>query len=711
MKKVFNSLFVIIAAMVTFAGCAKQEIDAPATPETKTVQFFANSIETKTAFGTPDGTTYPTLWSNGDRVKVFLNLYSVEGSKTEDVVTVQPSEDLRTATFKSNEINDPATPEYTFYAVSPSTAYKSGSRDADNNCFVVSIPKTQEPTDASVDPSTQVIYAISSTVDAFPTSVDLSFKHFTAYCKLSFSNIDNSLGNDIKSVTVQSDDLNFVGEWKLGLDGNHMPNSETDNDAIHITTNSSENIWFACAPVDVRGKDVTFIVETSKGTATRTVKFPTDDERYQFKSGSIAKLKVNMEEAVIEIPETVQYFTKVETTPTDWSGTYLIVYETGNVAFNGSLSTLDAVSNTVPVTIAENKIQYTESLAKSTFVIAKSGESYSIKSASGYYIGNTSNANALKQDNSTEYTHTISLANGDVSLTESYNTTLKFNNTSNQKRFRYYKSGQEAIQLYKLAGSGSEGGEGGETPVEKTLESITVAGAKTEYTVGDEFVEPTVTATYSDGSTEDVTASAEFTGYNMSAAGTYTVTVSYSGKTTTYSITVSAAQGGGSEDVEYISIINVANINAVKTMGNGSYGDYKDTDVTVTINELSLIAKNICANSKDGNVKMAAKQFIQIQASKGYIYNTDKTVKSVKVWTLPSKSDIQIATGSAQNPTTLITLSNPSTESVVLLDNNNTEVSTTLNVYEVNLEESKSYFKISASKAAWVYKVEVTYTN
>lgn len=60
MKKVFKSLFVIVAAMITFAGCAKQEIDAPAT-ETKTVQFFAESIETKTAFGTPDGTTYPTF--------------------------------------------------------------------------------------------------------------------------------------------------------------------------------------------------------------------------------------------------------------------------------------------------------------------------------------------------------------------------------------------------------------------------------------------------------------------------------------------------------------------------------------------------------------------------------------------------------------------------------------------------------------------------
>ena len=80
MKKLFNSFFVIIAAMVTFAGCAKQEIAAPTTPETKTVQFFANSIETKTHFGdkTADN-KYPTLWDAGDKVKVLMNLDNVSG--------------------------------------------------------------------------------------------------------------------------------------------------------------------------------------------------------------------------------------------------------------------------------------------------------------------------------------------------------------------------------------------------------------------------------------------------------------------------------------------------------------------------------------------------------------------------------------------------------------------------------------------------------
>lgn len=76
-----------------------------------------------------------------------------------------------------------------------------------------------------------------------------------------------------------------------------------------------------------------------------------------------------------------------------------------------------------------------------------------------------------------------------------------------------------------------------------TLTSIEVSDAKTAYYVGDTFVKPTVTATYSNGSTSDVTNSATFSGYNLSNAGNQTVTVSYTNgvtRTTSYSITVTA---------------------------------------------------------------------------------------------------------------------------------------------------------------------------
>lgn len=72
-----------------------------------------------------------------------------------------------------------------------------------------------------------------------------------------------------------------------------------------------------------------------------------------------------------------------------------------------------------------------------------------------------------------------------------------------------------------------------------TLVSIEVSDAKTAYYVGDTFVKPTVTATFSNGSTSDVTNSATFSGYDMSTAGNQIVTVSYGGQSTIYQITVS----------------------------------------------------------------------------------------------------------------------------------------------------------------------------
>ena len=85
------------------------------------------------------------------------------------------------------------------------------------------------------------------------------------------------------------------------------------------------------------------------------------------------------------------------------------------------------------------------------------------------------------------------------------------------------------------------------TDSEKTLSSIALSGTyPTTFTQGGTFSHDgmTVTATYSDSTTADVTSSATFSGYNLSNTGNQTVTVSYTEgvvtKTATYTITVSA---------------------------------------------------------------------------------------------------------------------------------------------------------------------------
>ena len=151
-------------------------------------------------------------------------------------------------------------------------------------------------------------------------------------------------------------------------------------------------------------------------------------------------------------------FEKVTSAPSDWSGTYLIVYEKGNLAFDGSRTALDVGQNNVSVTIKDNAIEANDAMKAIAFVIAKNGDKYTIKSASGYFIGNDADSNKLASSTSTAYNNTITFNNADeIHIVGKGGSYLRYNATSgtNNERFRYYKSSsytsQKAIQLYKLS--------------------------------------------------------------------------------------------------------------------------------------------------------------------------------------------------------------------------------------------------------------------
>ena len=142
-------------------------------------------------------------------------------------------------------------------------------------------------------------------------------------------------------------------------------------------------------------------------------------------------------------------YVKVTSAPNDWSGDYLIVYEDIEVAFNGGLSTLDATSNYIDVDINNGVIASTATTDAAKFTIASMTTGYSIKSASGYYIGRIANSNGMNTSMTDQYSNNFSISGGTVTITSSSNPTLKFNSDNNQKRFRYFKSGQQDIVLYK----------------------------------------------------------------------------------------------------------------------------------------------------------------------------------------------------------------------------------------------------------------------
>ncbi len=151
-------------------------------------------------------------------------------------------------------------------------------------------------------------------------------------------------------------------------------------------------------------------------------------------------------------------YVKVTSGITNWSGKYLIVYEVGSKAFNGNLAALDNYNNFIDVTISNNEIVSNRTTDASSFTISGSGSNYIIKSNSGYYIGQTSDANGLLTSTVTQYTNAISYygAGSSIDIHSSGGAYLRYNSASNQNRFRYYKSStfteQKAIQLYRKSG-------------------------------------------------------------------------------------------------------------------------------------------------------------------------------------------------------------------------------------------------------------------
>lgn len=163
---------------------------------------------------------------------------------------------------------------------------------------------------------------------------------------------------------------------------------------------------------------------------------------------------------------TTETWTKVTSTPDSWDGDYLIVYEAENVAFNGALDKLDVgQNNTKELTRTDNTI--TTNDCKFYFTIEKVKEGadkgvgfYTIKSCNGIYFGCTATTGkGLNESNSTLYYNDLSIDGNWNAVIKGVQTDgktlssgiLRYNKTSSNtgERFRYYKSGQEPIALYK----------------------------------------------------------------------------------------------------------------------------------------------------------------------------------------------------------------------------------------------------------------------
>lgn len=287
MKKI-NDIMLLTAALAASLACQKAEINEqkPQSEGRITVLVTTEEISTRTAFGTLSGDKYPTLWQAGDEVKFSLN--NAEGvSATAEVV-----EGGATANF-SPSFTDAEAESYTIYAVSPADAATSFAE----NSISVNIPSVQTSGESSCDPAAQLLYAQSETSTEKPAEFKARFQHLTSYLKVNLVNLPEGVvpaklrldfGAPVSGAFVYTSDALAAAASALNT--------------LEATT-VSDDIWFACAPVDVSEKTIKVeLVATDGLTYSTTKTFPANRV---MQAGTVYGFSINMADAKVLYEKTL----------------------------------------------------------------------------------------------------------------------------------------------------------------------------------------------------------------------------------------------------------------------------------------------------------------------------------------------------------------------------------------------------------------------
>lgn len=222
------------------------------------------------------------------------------------------------------------------------------------------------------------------------------------------------------------------------------------------------------------GSTITYVLNDDLDNAVTTqsnvavVSIPAEDTSVLAWATMYGVDSESAEENYLYSASTGTTYTKLASGAEVKAGKYLIVYEvpassgsplrdasSSILAFDGSRtgtgdSKLDAVSNNVTLSADNGSVTTEDEIYFTITPLTEGG--FSIRSASGYYIGTTSDANSLVSSTETVYTNYIEVDDEGANIMSDKGAYLRFNSASNQDRFRYYKSSsytaQKAIQLY-----------------------------------------------------------------------------------------------------------------------------------------------------------------------------------------------------------------------------------------------------------------------
>ena len=333
---------------------------------------------------------------------------------------------------------------------------------------------------------------------------------------------------------------------------------------------------------------------------------------------------------------TKQYYVKVTTAPTDWSGTYLIVAGTSvATAIDGSWLKY------ATATINDNKIEATATTNAYAVTIQKvaSQSYYTIKLANCQYLG-TPNSNSIKQSTSVadDFYWKFSVSNSLVKIeANSYSgRILRLNGTSG---FRTYTSstGTQAT-LYRLEG-GESGGETPDPEPEQLEMSAITCSAQTENSLTFTWTAVANATGYEvtcNNKTETVTTT-QYVAANLAASTSYTISVVAKGNGTDYLDSEPKTQtgttkeeqqsGGGDDSAESVTVSNT-----IAKLADAN--SWNDATKYTTVNLDEIITASVSGSSNTGKYYVNGENWriyqnenpsLTISAVSGY------TIKTVKI--------------------------------------------------------------------------------
>ena len=238
-----------------------------------------------------DDQTHAEWDKTGEYIMVYESIGTQRTAVSSDEGMVSNGKASFTATFDKS-----AAAEYRYDAIYPASAVKGES----GGYPVVEVPEVQYPTATSFDGNADVMVALPQVRSSQPDAMELRFKHFVAFAKMTLTGLPES--EKISSVSFSMDYYPLTGRFQIDLDEAifYGYTQYQDHVTVQYATPVAVDtpIYFAITPTYLfAGSSFTVSVTTDKASYERTVTIP--DERHLFiERGQLAVFSVDMSSVV-----------------------------------------------------------------------------------------------------------------------------------------------------------------------------------------------------------------------------------------------------------------------------------------------------------------------------------------------------------------------------------------------------------------------------